>query len=284
MNFNKSLFYLKIISLIAAIVLIFCPPINSQTKNNRIRIMTYNIHHGEGIDGKVDVERIAKLIDSLKVDLVALQEVDRGVERTKKIDIMKILSDKTGLNYSFFKNIDYQGGEYGNGILSRFPIVKQDNLHYKMIREGEQRGLLQTIVKIDEDEIAYMNTHIDYRQDDTERVMNVEEIRDLVKTKYNEFPMIICGDFNDLPESRTHVLMKENFVDIWELKGEGDGFTYPTENPEKRIDYIFFRLPEVKTGKNDKGKFKLNPLFIEVIESTASDHLPLVSDFEIERE
>jgi len=50
------------------------------------------------------------------------------------------------------------------------------------------------------------------------------------------------------------------------------------------IDYIFFHLPEGKTGKNDKGKFKLNPLFIEVIESTASDHLPLVSDFEIERE
>lgn len=248
---------------------------NVKDSTKTLKIMCFNIHHGEGIDGVVDIERIAKLILEHKVDLVALQEVDIGVARTNRIDIMKILSEHTGMYPVFEKNIDYQGGEYGNGILSRYPILQSENHHYKMIREGEQRGLLKTVVDVDGINIAFMNTHIDYREDDSERLSNVNEINDVIK-KYSDMPVIVAGDFNDIPSSRTHTAMKENFMDVWEVKGEGEGFTFHTENPDKRIDYIFLH-------KNDNLSVKIIPKSIEVVYSIASDHLPLIAEFIIEK-
>ncbi len=236
--------------------------------------MTYNIHHGEGVDGEVDIERIARLIRDAKADIVALQEVDRGVERTKKIDIMTMLADKTGMTYAFGKNIDYQGGDYGNGFLTRFPILEERNLHYKMIREGEQRGLLQLVLDVRGQEIVVMNTHIDFREDDAERVSNVGELRDAIK-RYSPRPVVVCGDFNDLPASRTIGLMREDFLDSWEAVGVGDGLSYSTTKPEKRIDYIFI-------GKSSTASFlRLRPVSAQVLQSDASDHLPVVVEFEI---
>ncbi len=242
----------------------------------RLRVMTYNIHHGEGIDGKIDIDRIADLILQHDIDVAALQEVDMGVERTNKIDIMKLLAEKTGMNFYFDKNINYQGGEYGNGILSKYPIMQSKNFHYTMIREGEQRGLLQCVINFEGIEIAIMNTHIDYREDDTERLKNAEEIKIIAK-EYAHLPIILCGDFNDLPGSRTHNSIKEIFNDVWEKLGEGSGFTYPTENPSKRIDYMFWRESESNETMNNS----IYPVKVEIINSNASDHLPLIAEYKI---
>lgn len=233
-----------------------------------VRVMTFNIHHAEGIDGEINLKRIANVIRENNIHLAALQEVDRGVERSFKIDIADSLSKLTGMDYTFGKNIIYQGGDYGNAMLSAFPIVTGKNTHYKMIREGEQRGLLQSIIEVNGKRIAVLNTHIDYREDDTERLSNVNEIFEMI----NEFeiPLIICGDFNDTPESETINKMKEKFEDAWEAAGKGEGLTYPAHEPVKRIDYIFF--------KEDSGKtLKLNS--ITVINSDASDHLPVIAEF-----
>lgn len=241
-----------------------------------IRVMTYNIHHGEGLDGKVDIERIARVIRDARADIVALQEVDRGVERTKKIDIMTMLADQTGMTYAFGRNIDYQGGEYGNGILTRFPILEEKNFHYRMIREGEQRGLLQLVLEAQGEEFVFMNTHIDYRGDDTERVMNVGEIRSAAKA-HGARPVIACGDFNDTPESRTVSLLKEDFFDAWEVGGTGPGLTYPADTAKKRIDYVFVS----KTKGPVSGTLRV--LSARVIQTHASDHLPLLVDLEFSR-
>ncbi len=243
-----------------------------------IRVMTYNIHHGEGMDGKVDLKRIADIIKRSGADIVALQEVDRGVERTKRIDILTELSDLTDMTYAFGKNIDFQGGEYGNGFLTRFPILEERNLHYRMIRPGEQRGLLQLVLEVHGEEIVAMNTHIDYRQDDTERVMNVAEVRDAA-SRYTPRPLIVCGDFNDTPESRIIALMKEDFIDAWEAAGTGAGFTYPADTPKKRIDYIFVSKP--KRGEDQSSSLSLRPVAARVIQTDASDHLPLLVEFEL---
>ena len=237
--------------------------------------MTYNIHHGEGTDGTLDVKRIAKLIKETNADIVALQEVDRGVERTNKVDIMTMLADGTDMTYAFGKNIDFQGGDYGNGVLTKFPILEERNLHYRMIREGEQRGLLQLVLDVRGQEVVFMNTHIDYREDDAERVSNVGEIREAVK-RFAPRSVIICGDFNDLPNSRTILLMKEELSDSWETVGAGEGFSYPTAKPIKRIDYIFVSKPG--TGAS------LRPVSARVLHSDASDHLPVVVEFEIVNE
>lgn len=239
-----------------------------------IRFMTYNIHHGEGIDSVIDISRISKMILENEIDIAVLQEVDRGVLRTGRIDIPGLLAELTGMNYSFHKNINYQGGEYGNCILSKFPIVKDTNLPYTMLREGEQRGLLQTVIKIEGFQIAIMNTHLDYREDDSERISNVGQIFKVMKN-YSGLPLIIAGDFNDDPESSIHLQMKEKFIDVWEYLNDEPGFTYPTENPNKRIDYIFVKV------QNEQKEVRIIPAKIFVHESIASDHLPVIVEFEI---
>lgn len=231
-------------------------------------VMTYNIHHGEGLDGKVDLLRIAELIKRENADIVALQEVDKGVERTARRDFPAELAALTGTTCVFSNNYHYQGGEYGNAVLTRFPVVRWTNRHYKMLRPGEQRGILQLVLNIHGREVVFMNTHIDYRPDDSERWSNVPEIEELAE-QYTGRPMIVCGDFNDTPESRVCRRIGETLNDTWALVGQGDGFTIPAANPRKRIDFIWI--------SKDKS---LVPLKAWVPQSDASDHLPVVAQFQ----
>ncbi|MEK6756528.1 MAG: endonuclease/exonuclease/phosphatase family protein [Bacteroidota bacterium] len=242
-----------------------------------IRVMTYNIHHAEGLDGKVDVDRIAKLILNARADVVALQEVDRGVERTKRIDILTRLSDLTGMTYAFGKTIDYQEGDFGNGFLTRFPILEERNLLYAMNRGGEQRGLLQLLLEARGEEIVVMNTHLDHHEADSERVFCANEIRNVAR-RYAPRPVIVCGDFNDEPGSRTLAMMKEEFTDAWERVGTGAGFTHPADSAKHRIDYIF--VSKVLRQGEPASRVVLQPISARVFPSRASDHLPLLVEFE----
>ena len=229
--------------------------------------MTYNIHHGEGLDGKVDLLRISDVIKREQADIVALQEVDKGVERTARRDFPAELAELTGMTCVFSNNFHFQGGEYGNAVLTRFPIVRWTDAHYKMIRPGEQRGLLQLTLRVWDRELVFMNTHIDYRPDDGERLMNVAEIEGIL-AGYRGRSIVLAGDFNDNPGSRTHLKMKELFDDTWERVGRGDGFSFPAEAPRKRIDYLWVSKTSAVT-----------PVKAWVAESDASDHRPLVAEF-----
>jgi endonuclease/exonuclease/phosphatase family metal-dependent hydrolase len=235
-----------------------------------LRVMTYNIHHGEGLDGKVDLLRIAELIRDEGADLVALQEVDRGVVRTAKRDLPAELAALTGMTCVFSNNFHYQGGEYGNAILSRFPVRRWTNTHYRMLIPNEQRGLLQATVEIGGRELVFLNTHIDYRPDDKERWANLDEI-ERVATGYADRPLILCGDFNSVPTSRVVGRLVDKFDDSWTMVGEGEGPTIPAGKPTKRIDYVW-------TAKGGP----LRPLRAWVPRSEASDHLPVVVEFRLE--
>lgn len=242
---------------------------------NKIRIISYNIHHAEGIDGVFDLQRIADLIKEYNADLVALQEVDKGTERTTKIDIADSLGKLTGMHSSFYKNIDFQGGEYGNAILSKGEIICDKNLHYVMLRDSEQRGLLQTKVVINGDTLVFMNTHIDYREDDGERLLNVGQLVELVKS-LSQYPIIVCGDFNDLPNSRTITAVKSYFSEAFSVLGMDSVKTFSVDKPERKIDYIFFKEPQLK---NCKATIKVNDA--KVLNSNASDHLPIYAELEL---
>lgn len=231
------------------------------------RVMTYNIHHGEGLDKKVDLERIAALIKRERADLVALQEVDRGTQRTSKRNFPSEFAELTGMTCVFSNNYHFQGGEYGNAILSRYPVKQATNRLYKMLNEGEQRGLLQVVLDARGRELVFMSTHIDFRKADEERLANTVEIRQAAAS-YNRKPVILCGDFNATPDSRTYAALSEAFQDTWKLAGSGDGFTIPATKPTKRIDYIWL----------SKGS-SLKPQNIQVVTSEASDHLPVVAEF-----
>jgi len=230
-------------------------------------VMTYNIHHGRGTDGKVDIDRIADLLIESKADIVALQEVDIHTERSGKIDIAKILSEKTGLKFTAFgKNLEFEGGEYGNAILSRYPIENEENIHFKNI-SGEQRGVQAAIIKIYQKSLLFLNTHLDHTgNDDSERVLYAEKIRDEIIPFYDQQVIFLAGDLNDVPGSRTYQIINRRLKDAWFEAGTGEGFTIPVKNPNRRIDYIFY------SGN-------IMPKEAKVIQTGASDHLPLVVKF-----
>ena len=234
-----------------------------------LRVMTYNIHHGEGLDGKVDLARIAELIKQERADIVALQEVDKGVVRTARRDLPAELAALTGMTCVFNNNFHYQGGEYGNAVLTRFPVKQWSNHHYQMIRPNEQRGILQVVLDVRGRELVFMNTHIDSRPDDAERWLNVGEIEELTKN-HGDTPVILCGDFNNLPSGRVYERLSASFQDAWVLVGQGDGFSFPASKPNKRIDYLWISKDTA-----------LLPLKAWMPQSEASDHLPVVAEFEL---
>ena len=137
-----------------------------------------------------------------------------------------------------------------------------------MLRPDEQRGLLQLVLDVHGHELVFLDTHVDFRADDSERLVNVAEILEVIPA-YRGRPIILCGDFNDTPGSRTHQKLAGAFTDTWIAAGAGDGFTIPAEQPRKRIDYIWLS----KRGA-------IEPLKAWVPQSQASDHLPVVAEFE----
>lgn len=233
------------------------------------RVMTYNIHHGRGVDGKVDLERIASLIRDARPDVVALQEVDQGVERTQGRDLPAELGRLTGMKPVFGPNLKFQGGDYGNLILTSHPIKSVFNTHYKMLREGEQRGLLRVELEVEGRRIWVWNTHLDYRPEPAERLSNVREIEGYLN-EIGGVPVLLCGDFNEEPGQPAVKRLSERFSDSWSQLGLEDlGFTYSSTEPRKRIDFIFC--------SKSSG---LKPRQGEVLPSEASDHLPVLLEFE----
>ena len=237
-----------------------------------LTVMTYNIHHGVGADGVFDLDRIADLIRESGVDLVALQEVDVKTERVHGLHTMQYLAEKLDMEWVFGQNLSFQGGGYGNGILSGYPIESWTNDHFSPFNEGEQRGLLQTVIRYKGGSIAFWNTHLDHRQDDTERRQSATTI--LQKAGLVTLPLVIAGDFNDVPESPAIRTITQCFRDSWHETGKDPGLTYPSQAPEKRIDYIFYRLyPD--------SHFRLKPVKSILLKSSASDHLPVVVVYKI---
>lgn len=241
-----------------------------------IRVMSYNIHTGVGIDGKFDLERIARLITEYNIDIAGLQEVDQGVERTDRVDTMKKLSELTGMYAAFGMAIPFQGGEYGNGILSRFPIIEKRNHPYTFEQTGEHRALLCVFLEYKNDTLLVMNTHLDHRPDDTERIKSIGEILEIASA-YKHLPIFVIGDINDIPGSNAISKIKESFRDVWDEAGEGAGYTFHTEDLNRRIDYIFY---PTRDDKNTAGIY-FRPIHAYTIQTPASDHLPVVAEFEV---
>jgi hypothetical protein len=211
-----------------------------------IRVMTYNIHHGEGLDGKVDLTRIADLIKAERADVVALQEVDRGVRRTAQRDMPAELAALTGMTCVFSNNFPYQGGEYGNAVLTRFPVKRWTNHHYQMLRPNEQRGILELVLDVRGRELVVMNTHIDSRPDDAERWLNVGEIEALDESAYRDHPMIICAATSTICLLAASISgLSETFHDAW-TQGRGRAMASAFRQISRPSALITSGFPKIK--------------------------------------
>src|SRR5712691_7046748 len=201
--------------------------------------MTYNIHVGVGMDKKLDLPRIAGVINAQHPHLVGLQEVDRGVTRTQRIDEIAELAKLTRMDYAFAFNLHYQGGQYGVAILSRFPIMATDHRLYQNKREAERRGFIRAEVSVRGRLLSFVTTHLDYQYEDG-RLFEAQQL--LRALKDIRSPLIVVGDFNDIPAGGAYKLMSDQFADSWIESGASDqGLSYPTDKPAKRIDYVLSR-------------------------------------------
>lgn len=236
-------------------------------QNLRLRILSYNIHHAEGVDGKLDVPRIAQVILSVDPDLVALQEVDKNTIRTGKVNQDIELSRLTKMNCVFGSNITFQGGQYGNAILSKFPIIKNKNFLLPNVDSGEQRGLLQSQIQISNKEnVLFFSTHLDHRRSDRERLASAKAINQIISLG-NKSPAILAGDFNDVPDSPT----LNELGKVWLRTNKKILRTIPASKPSRQIDYIFVQ---------PKERWKIIESQI-LDEDIASDHRAIFSIIEL---
>ena len=220
-----------------------------------IRVMTYNMHRGINRKGKLDLDGIVAVIKSSGAEIIALQEVERFSIRTGFLDQIKYMADKLSMQYAFGKSINILNGEYGNGILSKFPIEEYEV--NKLPSEGETRILLKARLNVKGKKLLLFNTHLGLKQN--ERNMQIEEI---LRFTGGENNFLLAGDFNTGVDKLDAITAK--LVDSGSFGDNNNMATFEKDEISERIDYIF--TPE-----------SLEVMDYSIIESDASDHYPVIS-------
>lgn len=231
-------------------------------------LMSYNIHHGVGLDGKLSLERIAGVIRDSGAEIVGLQEVDRffGIRSAFK-DQAKELAGLLGYHYAYGANLDFDPAEgqterpqYGTAIVSKHPILRSENILLSSFGK-EQRGILHAVVNVGGIHVNVYNTHLGL--DVPSRLAQAQEIIDLVSIA--DGPALLLGDFNAEPGSGELQLLLKSGLLTNSFHGMDDAHTFPVRNPSTIIDYI---LTSPSLGHGNQ----------RVVQTEASDHLPIVTD------
>lgn len=228
-----------------------------------LKIMTYNIHHGAPREPDVvNLEGIAAVIRMSGADIIALQEVDVNTNRSGGEDQARALAELLDMEYYFSKSIDYQGGDYGNAILSKFPLSNKRRFDLPMPVPGEKRSIaIATVSLPNGKEIEFGSTHFDLQ---ASRVAQAEFLNEIDKDLNK--PFFIGGDFNATPESEEIKTLQNQFT----LACKGPcPLTIPERNPNKSIDFVIANKEAVK-------QFDLMSS-VSLGGQYASDHLPVVA-------
>jgi len=233
----------------------------------RVTVLTYNIYHGEDANGGSNLDAVAGIINSLEPDLVALQEVDNKTGRAKGLDLTTELSRRTGMRGIFGKAMDYDGGGYGEAVLSRHPVIETKNNLLPHTAKAEPRAALEVHIELPGGvKMAFAGTHLDHQRDQSNRMMQANRIMELYENY--DLPIVLAGDLNAMPGSDPINLLSRQWSDAAE---DNQQPTFPSKKPTRRIDYIMYK---------PKGRWKV--VEIKVIdEKVASDHCPVFAVLEL---
>ncbi len=227
-----------------------------------IKIMSFNIQHGRTVEGNIDLGLAGNQINEMNPDIVALQEVDKYTNRSGNIDIAKILAELTDMEYIFGKAIDFQGGEYGLALLSKYPISEFKVHRLPNLGNAEQRIALEAIVEVSSSkQMRIVNTHLGFTNDD---LIYAQSLR-LDELFANDMPTLMAGDFNQEPDEVGMRYLANN----WELTFKKNSYSFPASNPNKKIDYILkgpkhkWCVLNTQMG-NYQGVSDHLPLFVEL--------------------
>ena len=259
-------------------------------KTTDVTVMSFNIHYGADSDNVFDIERTAAVIEDSGAEIIGLQEVDnRWGSRSDFINEAEWLADRLDMHVVYGANLDEpplpgdtDNRQYGTAILSEYPIISSENhlltnIEYEE-RPTEQRGLLEAVVNIRGNHIAFYSTHLDFQREE-QRAAQVQEIIDITST--SKRPAVIVGDLNATPEAPELQSLFSTFTDTFAFLGQNEDYTFgadleglpgsgSVENPNLRIDYIL-------TGRGATATSA------KVIQTTASDHLPIVAELSIQK-
>jgi endonuclease/exonuclease/phosphatase family metal-dependent hydrolase len=241
---------------------------------NRFRMATYNIHKGRGLDGRVSIERIARVLAEIDADLVALQEVVSHEGLSIQDHQASYLADRFGYSYAIGETRKHRGGVYGNVTLSRsgFELIRHVDLS---VAGREKRGALRTDLRIGPHLLHLFNVHLGtaHHERRTQAVRLIDE--DLLRAIDISGPRVVLGDFNEW----THGLVTQTLSAEFHLTDLRNHMRrtrgYPSILPLLNLDHIYF--DHQLTIK--KAFFHMNRLSL-----IASDHLPLIADFAIASE
>ena len=234
---------------------------------SRVSVLTYNIYHGEDANGGSNLDAVARIINSLKPDLVALQEVDNKTTRAKGLDLTAELSKRTGMHGVFGKAMDYAGGEYGEAVLSRYPVLDTKNNPLPHSAKAEPRTALEVQIELPRGaKIAFVGTHLDHLRDQSNRMMQASRIMELYENY--DLPIVLAGDLNAVLGSEPMNLLSRQ----WSYAAQGDPQpTAPSVRPRRKIDYIMYK---------PKDRWKVVEVRV-IDEKVASDHCPVFSVLEL---
>ena len=230
---------------------------------NRLKVMSYNIHHGTNLFGRNTLDEIAEVIKNSDADIIGLQEIDKGVLRSKFQDQIKYLGEKLSMGYVYGYNHNVLGGKYGNGILSKYPIENYENIYLPSGRE--QRGMLDATINIDGKRINFLVTHLGLNQQ--ERNKQVQSIDKYLDTLAN--PIVLVGDFNSRSDSEEIRYLSKRLMDTAYIADKDDEPTFDLPLLSGRIDYIFLDT-------------SLNFRSYQTIKNRVSDHYPTIATFDLE--
>jgi endonuclease/exonuclease/phosphatase family metal-dependent hydrolase len=238
-----------------------------------LRVLCYNIHYGQGMDGEYNIQRLAEVIKAARPDIVALQEVDVGVRRSGRVHQLQKLGELTGLTARFGPTQHYEGGLFGNAVLTRLPILDEliqplPYIEATPERQTYPRGALAITVQApDGMPLRFISTHFQHNVPE-DRIEEANAINALFAAPADKLRTILAGDFNATPEAEPIAILEKRWTHAIDAARAPSA---PSVNPKSRIDYIFYR---------EQKQFRV--VSSEVIpEAMASDHRPVLAVLEL---
>jgi endonuclease/exonuclease/phosphatase family metal-dependent hydrolase len=234
-----------------------------QPRGLPVRVISYNVHQGFDVTGRLGLQEIATVIESGQPDIVLLQEVSRGWVIDGSVDMLVWLSQRLGMAYAWGPAAD---GVWGNAILSRYPIAEASTLEMPNNEELIlKRSYTTAVINVGASEpLRVLVTHLHNGADDG--ALRVPQIEGVIGAWAGRPRTIIAGDLNAEPDSAEIALLRDaGLVDAFIASGAaGPGFTSRPNRPVKRIDYIWLS-PDLTASE------------FSIADSEASDHLPVAA-------
>ena len=243
------------------------------------RILTYNVHRCIGVDGRLDVARVSGVIAALEPDIVALQELDVGRARTGGVDQAHEIARRLDMACHFNAAVRVEEEQYGDAILTSYPerLIKAAPLPGLSPRlRLEPRGALWITVEIDGVAVQIINTHMGLVPKEQQRQATALAGLEWLRRPDCRGPVILLGDLNDLTATGVSVVDRTLAAQLGDARRlsprRRPTATFPSRMPLLRIDHMFV-----------SAAVKVLDLYAPALHGAqvASDHLPLVMDFEV---